>query len=465
MSKPNLQVIASDSVASKVQKIERFLYEHFFHPSGLMYSFWYWGPHDELRPFEPRDFDGASTFTLRAGTTMWDLHHFENSPYTAGVFLWSQCLRYQATKDDEALRYAAKAYRSLELTYRMAEERGEPGFMCKPHGLTFTRESSPDQYASFMPALWEYRKICDAPTRARIEQMIPAMSDWWRLRKYRLAYFDRPESSWLPDEEVCPSQYGPMFAEMHLMAHQITGRPESRDEAYRIIEWLGTFPWRHDVCRELMVRKGTCFWPEKLYGYEYDPSRRQYLHMDWENYSAIWYAATAAAWMIENHDDESLKRTLRHAMANYLRHSRQNLTDDFGNLYWSQTDLDTGKCYPLVRPRISTDVKDFLIGLNWNFFSYASKFYWNEQGQILTDIAMLAHHYAPGFSPGALSLYKTMMAKLDNERMHYMTDPDGKQLMASEKWMCRSLPSTMPLTPLAYWRARVWGIDMETQSA
>ena len=51
-----------------------------------------------------------------------------------------------------------------------------------------------------------------------------------------------------------------------------------------------------------------------------------------------------------------------------------------------------------------------------------------QQGQILTDTAMLAHHSAPGFSPGALSLCKTMLAKLDSARMRYMTDPDGEQL-------------------------------------
>lgn len=422
-----------------------------------MYAFWYWGRNGELRPFEARDFEGMSSFKIRSGTSMWDLHNFENSPWTAGQYLMSQCLRYRATRDDEALRFAAKAFRSLDANYRLAEDRGEPGFMCKPHGLKYTKETSPDQYTAFVPALWAYREICDASTRARIDQMIPAMSDWWRLRDYKLVYFDH-EGDWLRGDATY--QYGPFYAAMHLMAYKITGRHECRVEADRLIEMLGDFRWRHDQYREQILREGKCFWPERLHGAEYDPSRRAYLHLDWEIYSAIWMAASPVAWLIENHDDPRLLHTLRHALGNYLRHARQNLTEDFNTLYWTQTDLESGKCYPLVRERISTNRKDFLIDFDWNFFAYAGKFYWTENAAFLIDTAMLANHLAPQFSPGALSLAMTMLTKLDDARMKYMVDPDGEQLMASEKWLCDCLPSATVMYSLAYWRARAWGISL-----
>ena len=189
------------------------------------------------------------------------------------------------------------------------------------------------------------------------------------------------------------------------------------------------------------------------------------MHLDWENYSAIWMAASPVAWLIENGDDDSdsqFKHTLRHALGNNLRHAKQNLTDDLNKLYWTQTDLESGRCYPFVRPRVSTDVKDFLIGLNWNFFAYASGFYWTEDGALMTDIALLAHRHAPGFSPGALSLCKAMLWRLDDARMRYMIDPDGEQLMPSERWMCNCLPSATVMAVLTYWRARNWGIDLDS---
>src|SRR5689334_12161653 len=178
MSKPQLHVLATDPIALKVEKITRFLGEHFFTPGGIMYSMWHWEG-DDLRPFEPRDFDGMSTLKIKAGTPMWDLYMYENSPMTAGDFLWSQVLRYKLTKEDEALRYAAKAFRSLELILELSQANGERGLLCKPYGLKFTRETSPDQYVPVILGLWEYRDIVDDKTRAKIDRMIPIMADWW----------------------------------------------------------------------------------------------------------------------------------------------------------------------------------------------------------------------------------------------------------------------------------------------
>lgn len=449
------------SLRKKVETLQRFLAEDFFHPSGIMYAMWHFGG-GELRPFVAGDFDGMSVFKIKAGTTMEALQNHENSPYVAGAFLWSQCLRYQVTKDEEALRYAAKAFRSLDLNYKLAEVRGEAGFFCKPYNLEYTRETSPDQSVPIIQGFWEYRKICDEPTRARIDQMLPAMSDWWRTRNYRLVYFDH-EGDWLNGDGL--HQYGPFYLVLHTMAHRITGRQEYRDEADRILKMAIPFPWRHDVSREQMLKEGKCFWPERLHGYEYDPSRRKYLHLDWENYCAIWYASSSASWMIEN--EPSLKPTLQHAMGNYFRHQRQNVLEEDGlPFYWSQTDLETGKCYPLIRPRISTNVKDYVVDFDWNFCAYTSKLRWGDNAACLLDTALLAHHYAPGFSPGALTMARTMLAKLDGNRLRWMIDPDGQQLMPEDRWIGDTLSSQTPVfTVLTYWRARSWGIDVESGHA
>jgi len=448
-------------LSKKVETLQTFLGEDFFHPSGIMYAMWHWAG-DELRPFVARDFDGMSIFKVKAGTSNEAMQNHENSPYVAGLFLWSQCLRYQVTKEEEALRYAAKAFRSLDVNYRLAEHRGEPGFFCKPYNLEYSRESSPDQYAPILQGFWEYRQLGDDQTRARIDQMLPAMSDWWRKRNYRLVYFDhKGEGNWLDDGPLASAQYGPLFVVLHLMAHRITGREEYRVEADRILARLIPFPWRHDVSRERMLKQGISYWPERLHGYEYDVSRRKYLHFDWENYACIWFAASAAAWLMEN--EASLKPMLQHALGNYFRHMQQNvLAADGLPFYWTQTDLETGKCYPLVCPRISTDRKDNLIPFDWNFLAYTSEIRWGDNTARLLDTALLAHHYAPGFSPGALVLAKNMFAKLNRQRLLWLIDPDGRQLMTEDRWIGETLSSEVPVfSLLSYWRARRHNIPLE----
>jgi len=215
------------------------------------------------------------------------------------------------------------------------------------------------------------------------------------------------------------------------------------------------------VSREQMLKEGKCFWPKRLHGYEYDPSRRKYLHLDWENYCCIWYAASAAAWLIEN--EPGLKPMLQHAMGNYFRHMKQNvLGDDLLPFYWSQTDLETGKCYPLIVPRISTDRKDSVIDFDWNFCYYTSELRWGDNAACLLDTALLAHLYAPGFSPGALTMAKGMLAKLDGNRLRWMIDPDGKQLMPEDRWIGETLSSQGPVfAVLSYWRAKLNNVVLE----
>src|SRR3954468_25012304 len=98
MRPTRLHMEASDSLSDKVETIQRFLGEEFFDDSGLMYAMGHY-KNGEVRPLRELDFAGASALQLKAGTPMWDLYNMENSPYTSGLFLWSQALRYQVTKE------------------------------------------------------------------------------------------------------------------------------------------------------------------------------------------------------------------------------------------------------------------------------------------------------------------------------------------------------------------------------
>ena len=43
----------------------------------------------------------------------------------SGIFLAGQCYRYLATKEPEALEYAAKAFRSIDVNYAFSEAAAE----------------------------------------------------------------------------------------------------------------------------------------------------------------------------------------------------------------------------------------------------------------------------------------------------------------------------------------------------
>jgi hypothetical protein len=403
---------------------------------------------------------------IKAGTPMWDLYNMENSPYTSGLFLWSLALRYQVTKDEEALRWATKAFGSLDLNFRMCVANGERGLLCKPYGMKFTKETSPDQQVAVIGGLWEYRKIVDEKTKRTIDEMIPAIADWWRTRDYKLTYFDN-EGDWFYNEWA-RAQYGPVYVQMHVMAYHVTGDEVYRKEADRLLELIGPFRTRVDSARKKLAEtgeSGEACWPKNLYGFEYDPSRRKYLFLDWENTGAIWLAAAPAAWLYDH--EPSLRPLLSHVIGNYYRVKINNLTPDLGCPYWSQLDLETNQSHPLVRPRItSKDPKDFIIGLNWTLFSYASNTLCGDIGGRVMNIALLAHHYAPDFSPGALNLAQRMLAKLDDQRLASFWDPTGHEFMPEDRWLTEVLSSETPsFAVLSYWQAKSWGIDLDETDA
>jgi hypothetical protein len=139
-------------LAEKVDVLQHFLGERYFHASGMMYSHWHWGA-DGLRPYRDSDFAGQSVPQTSAGFSPAGYISGENSPWVSGLFLWSQCLRFRATGDEGALQYAARAFHSIDTIARLWEAAGQPGFLCKPYDWKLSHETSPDQYVATMCGL------------------------------------------------------------------------------------------------------------------------------------------------------------------------------------------------------------------------------------------------------------------------------------------------------------------------
>ncbi|MBN1514817.1 MAG: hypothetical protein JXB13_22585, partial [Phycisphaerae bacterium] len=105
MCKSLLHLEPDWSAARKAETLQTFLGKHYFDGNGLMYSMMYWKGWREgadPRPFTMEDFDGYAYLKTSDGFTPRGHANYENSSWTAGHFLTSQCLRYRATGEEQA---------------------------------------------------------------------------------------------------------------------------------------------------------------------------------------------------------------------------------------------------------------------------------------------------------------------------------------------------------------------------
>lgn len=446
-----LRIDADDPLPRKIEVLQRFLGEQFFHPNGIMYSQWYWKG-DELRPWRRSDFEGQSYPNTSEGFTPEGHNNNENSSWTSGLFLWSQSLRFAATHDEQALAYAAKAFGSIDAIFRLTEAQGERGFLCKPYDCAASKQTSPDQYIAVMLSLWEYRQIADHTTRQRIDELLPAMADWWRERDYTLHFFTR-------DWNILDGGYHyPSMACLNYIAYQVSGAAIYRDECRRLLLLAGPWPTNFDAARAQIYRTGVSLWPERLYGHEYDPLRRPFLFRNTESRAAMWLTLAPADWLMRH--DPGLADVLKQAIGRFYREMQLGLRADLLSHYSIQVDLDRDTWYPL---RTSPTPASLAASLtNWLFEAYDSEVCWGDAACRLVDMALIGYLHAREFCPGALPLAQELLRRLDSERLHHFIDPDGQQLLPELDWMRYALSSDVPaFTLLAYWRARAHGIALE----
>lgn len=463
MSRISLQIDAEMPITEKVAALQEFLGDHYFHSSGMMYSHWYWGA-DALRPFHPEDFAGQSVPSTRAGFSAAGYISSENSPWVSGLFLWSQCLRYRATGDEQALVYAAKAFRSLDTVFALAEAAGTPGFLCKPYDWKLSEETSPDQYIATTLGLWAYREIAGRAERQRIDVMLPAMADWWRERDYTIAYFER-RFRILDD-----AYHAPTMACLHAIAYQITADRRYLDEARRLLTLAGPWQTRIDLERARMLAElrgdnsrafdiATAQSNRDLGDAVYDAARAPFVVRNTENRAAMWMMVAAANGLFAH--ELSLSGLLQQAIARYFDHCRLGLRPDLLSHYFIQVDLERDTWHPIRRP-LTPERRAWAEQSGHSLFvGYDSEICWGDAAARIADIALIGHLRAPSLCPGALTLTRDLLARLDNQRLHWFVDPDGSQWIPELHWMRDSISSDAPVfATLAYWRARVHGIEL-----
>jgi hypothetical protein len=163
------------ALEERIRRIQTFVHERYYDPQGILYSHINF---ENERPHTEAELKDADPNNL--GIPQHDLENYENSAMNSGIFLAGQCYRYLATKDAEALALAARAFRSIDLNYSLAEQAADQpgivmqragsvdpndrwsaraGWICKPYGGALTTQTSTEQNFGPIWGLYVYREI------------------------------------------------------------------------------------------------------------------------------------------------------------------------------------------------------------------------------------------------------------------------------------------------------------------
>lgn len=447
MSEALLHIEVGDSVAEKVSAIQTFLGEHFFHECGIMYSAWLWdGPC--LRPFCEEDFERYDLPVAAQESSPCGYYHGEDSAMVSGAFLYSQALRHERTGDETAMDYAVRAFDSLNAIFELSERGQDTGFLCKPYDWAYSEHTSPDQYICAFNGLWRFRAITDHARKKRIDFMIPSMADWWRQRAYTLNYFG---IEW----PILP-HHSPAMAALNSMAWKITADHTYLNEMRRLLALAEAWPtWIDRNRRELYhctgfpVEKQGVRWPESYYGLEYDPARREYLLPCCE-LGEIWYTALCADYFMR--ENEVLSSVLKNAVARMYKYIQFGLREDLLTYYSIQVDLEKDNWHILPVPP----------GGDTSLLAASGRKCYGIHAARIPDTAIIAHIYAPEYSPGALNLSRSMFQVLDNSKLKWITATDEEHPTKRDTDCMKVLGSDiLPALLIAYWRGKQYGLDYE----
>jgi len=207
-----------------------------------------------------------------------------------------------------------------------------------------------------------------------------------------------------------------------------------------------------------MLQAGTTGLAKSYEPYVYDRTRRDHVIVDGESRAAAWMSVCAYPFLFEH--DFSRAGLFKHALARIWKHMQYGLNDQLLSHYRIQVDLERDIWRTIRVPPTPEGVARAPFG--WHFLAYTSEVCWGDAVSRIPHVSLMAHRYAREFCPGALPLAKKILRAVDDRRLQWFIDPDGKQLPPPDAWMGHVLSSDVPVfTVLAYWYAQTNRIPLE----
>ena len=426
-------------VAARIDRIERFLSERYFDAQGLMYSHCHWR---EERPFTADDFTPADS--TMPGPEPWQWMSYENSPFISGLLLAAQCYRYQATQDPAALALAAKAFHSLDVNYRLTEERDRAaegpeqkagfigqdgaaartaGFFCKPYYGQATEATSTEQHFAPLVGLYRYWPIADEPTRERITQMFREVSRRWRAG-YFINYFGEPWDL----EKSYPRAQRHMFLWMimHRLAHAVTQDPECLAEFNRLRSLYANMPTPRET--------------------EWGLGHPSYVSTEDRSFHVQMVIGADLLLALEPADSARWRR----GMEAWWRYSQLGQREDFASYYFIRVDALTGDWSKLpvsIKPRALWKspfmLHNAVLPVCW---------LGTQERQAISS-AIIAR-CIPEAAAEAGARFDRIYAGLDKDHLKWFVDPEGV-MPPPLQWMLNVMQGdALAFYSLGYWYAR-----------
>jgi len=246
-------------------------------PGGMIIAFL---PVDTRRPFqegEPlhwylvRNLERAwGTASPRPTTAEW--YYGENTLWATGWFLYSQILRYRATRDPEAKQTAQKCFRDLSNIFRLSHSI-EPGLLGKPHGGRAGPTTSFDQSACLALFYVLYaQELATSEEKAEAAKNMVLHGEYYLRRNWVMNHHGHLQKVVEPDHTSTMKYLACAYA-----AYQLTGETRFRDEAFKHLRQLiqaGRLPWPsnpYEINHNLTYYALLCdFWNKTEMAAEFD---------------------------------------------------------------------------------------------------------------------------------------------------------------------------------------------------
>ena len=372
----------------------------------------------------------------------------------SGIYLASQAYRIQVEDTPAAREQAAKAFHSLELVFEMGVEAGKPGWMNKPYGFRPSTQTSADQYCDACWGLFAYHAVAPSDHKRKIEQMIVAFADYWRSVDYVLHYFEH-SYSFRGDS----SGNATMLA-INALAHYFTGNPVYKREAETL---------RDD--QNWMDQSAAGMWLDRIAKQERDGDHVQAFGSDAFTFATpllkpgevlFWEAAigckfiAVATEIIHQVQPDLLGDRLPAILKQWWDQGRFGTGDDMLPYYWFAADFRQGTWRPLPS---TTPVPRDEWAFGDPFFANTSQVRWCEPLARSLITSVIACDLAPAIAVAAQQEAQRIMNAIDETRLHWIVDPDGRQLLPETRYYGECLSSEMPSSFLAgYLRGRLEGL-------
>ena len=437
-----LPELATLDLHGKAGVIQSLLEENFFHPSGLFYSILLIdGPH-HVRPMAREDlaasnvhaeemFDDQGTREAAQNEGMT----FENSIYSAGLYLQAQAARFVATADPAAYAQAVRALNALRLIYDDGKRRGRAGWLGKPYGLVPKDHSTPDQYHAALLGLYQFHTIAATAERQIIEAMLRDIADFLTARNYQIWDVGKATDAmgWNIPFAYCNVTY--VLAQA--MAFNVTGDDKYRREALRLAD-LGRWremshleEWREQGLERFLEFERVCLGAFILQATDVLTELLPEL-----------FGATP----------EAQCTTLRTLCERWWAYCQLGMDSDGYQHYWIDIDVRNGTWRPTgIRPNEKPPIPG-------TFFSYYSDVRWSDQLYRNVNAALAVAEHCPELRDSTRTWIRDIMDKTNGRRLRWAIDLDGRQLKPDVKWMGCMLSSESPFHYLTtYWRGRKEG--------